>query len=213
MIISSHPSLTGMSSGTGLSGSTAWHNSVRARMYLASLSDQDEGADPNLRELRFLKNNYGPTGEPILLKWQNGMFVRQGTPNMFDRVAAEANAEQVYLDCLEAVHASGARSARTKASSMLAVFEKMRNQRRWVSVQRIEASPGTALRRPKDRGSEVRATKQNAGSYYSNGGDAVRLPTVPTTSFTPSNGVPTTLPTRVPTAFQRLPTDYLPTPL
>jgi hypothetical protein len=29
----SHPSLTGINSGTGLSGTTGWHNSVRARMY------------------------------------------------------------------------------------------------------------------------------------------------------------------------------------
>ena len=29
--IASHPSLTGTSSGSGLSGSTGWHNSVRAR--------------------------------------------------------------------------------------------------------------------------------------------------------------------------------------
>ena len=33
VILSSHPSLTGINSGSGLSGSTAWHNSVRARMY------------------------------------------------------------------------------------------------------------------------------------------------------------------------------------
>ena len=36
VILLSHPSLTGISTGTGLSGSTAWHNSVRARMYFTS---------------------------------------------------------------------------------------------------------------------------------------------------------------------------------
>jgi RecA-family ATPase len=34
VLICSHPSLTGINSGTGLSGSTAWHNSVRARAYM-----------------------------------------------------------------------------------------------------------------------------------------------------------------------------------
>ena len=34
LLLLSHPSLTGMSSGTGLSGSTAWNASVRSRLYL-----------------------------------------------------------------------------------------------------------------------------------------------------------------------------------
>ena len=33
VILNSHPSLSGMKSGSGLSGSTHWHNSVRARAY------------------------------------------------------------------------------------------------------------------------------------------------------------------------------------
>jgi RecA-family ATPase len=33
ILLLSHPSLTGMASGSGLSGSTAWNNSCRARMY------------------------------------------------------------------------------------------------------------------------------------------------------------------------------------
>jgi RecA-family ATPase len=34
VVVCSHPSLTGINSGSGLSGSTAWHNSVRARIYM-----------------------------------------------------------------------------------------------------------------------------------------------------------------------------------
>ena len=34
VIIATHPSLTGINSGSGLSGNTAWHNSVRARAYV-----------------------------------------------------------------------------------------------------------------------------------------------------------------------------------
>jgi hypothetical protein len=32
VVLLSHPSLTGINSGSGISGSTAWHNSVRSRM-------------------------------------------------------------------------------------------------------------------------------------------------------------------------------------
>ena len=65
VVLLAHPSLTGISSGTGLSGSTAWHNSVRARMLLKAPSrdSNDEQSASDLRELSFLKNNYGPLAE------------------------------------------------------------------------------------------------------------------------------------------------------
>ena len=34
VVLVSHPSLTGINTDTGLSGTTAWHNSVRARAYM-----------------------------------------------------------------------------------------------------------------------------------------------------------------------------------
>ena len=69
VVCSSHPSLTGLKSGSGLSGSTQWHNSVRARAYFrrpkANGDDEDETeqSDNELRELEFLKNSYGPLGK------------------------------------------------------------------------------------------------------------------------------------------------------
>ena len=50
VLICAHPSLTGINSGTGLSGSTAWHNSVRARAYFTREKTED-GADNGLRQL------------------------------------------------------------------------------------------------------------------------------------------------------------------
>src|SRR5205823_5080611 len=35
VVVLAHPSLSGMASGSGTGGSTAWHNSVRGRLYLA----------------------------------------------------------------------------------------------------------------------------------------------------------------------------------
>ena len=61
----SHPSLTGISSDTGLSGNTAWHNAVRARFYLKGLKPDaaDEQPNTDLRELVFKKNQYGPVAK------------------------------------------------------------------------------------------------------------------------------------------------------
>jgi RecA-family ATPase len=47
VVLLSHPSLTGLNSGTGTSGSTAWSNSVRSRLYLQAAKD-----DPDRRALR-----------------------------------------------------------------------------------------------------------------------------------------------------------------
>jgi RecA-family ATPase len=77
VVLLAHPSLTGINSGSGLSGSTAWHNSVRARMLLKSPKDRADDEQPatDLRELSFVKNNYGPLSERIILRFQNGLFL------------------------------------------------------------------------------------------------------------------------------------------
>ena len=70
LILISHPSLTGINTGSGLSGSTQWHNAVRARMVMTG--DQKT----SLRQLEFHKNQYGPVTESIPLGWNDGMFER-----------------------------------------------------------------------------------------------------------------------------------------
>jgi RecA-family ATPase len=97
VLLCSHPSLTGISSGTGLSGSTAWHNSVRARIFFrTAATDQGEEPDPELRELVFMKNNYGPLGASVLLRWKAGVFVPEPGDGTLERAAAEQKAEQAF---------------------------------------------------------------------------------------------------------------------
>jgi RecA-family ATPase len=105
LVLISHPSLTGISSGSGLSGSTQWHNAVRARFYLKTIKpkkngdDDDEAPDTNLREIQFHKNQYGPTSESIALRYQSGLFLPV-TASTADEAAREAGAEQVFLSLL-----------------------------------------------------------------------------------------------------------------
>ena len=40
LLLLAHPSLSGMATGTGMSGSTAWSNSVRSRLYLERGEDK-----------------------------------------------------------------------------------------------------------------------------------------------------------------------------
>jgi RecA-family ATPase len=110
----SHPSLHGISSGSGLSGSTAWHDAFRFRQYLRKVKDEedageadDETTDSGLRELMFMKNQYGPPVAKILLRYQNGLFLPEATPDEFEKSAAEAQADTVFLELLDRLNAQG----------------------------------------------------------------------------------------------------------
>jgi RecA-family ATPase len=97
----SHPSIAGMNSGTGISGSTAWHGAFRFRMYLTSLKPEPgEQPDGDLRELQFLKNQYGPKSEAIAVRYQRGLFLPEGGVSGLDKVAREQKAEEVFLTLL-----------------------------------------------------------------------------------------------------------------
>jgi RecA-family ATPase len=102
VVLLAHPSLTGISSGTGLSGSTAWHNSVRARMLLKSPSrdSNDDQSASDLRELSFLKNNYGPLAERIVLRYRNGLFLPEAGQSTLEKLARDQKVDETFLDVL-----------------------------------------------------------------------------------------------------------------
>jgi RecA-family ATPase len=101
LLLTSHPSLTGISSGSGLSGSTAWNASVRSRLYFRrAKTDKDEEPDPDLRVLELMKSNYGPTGETITLRWKAGLFLPVAGTGGLDKLAAQQKAEDVFLTLL-----------------------------------------------------------------------------------------------------------------
>jgi len=99
--ILSHPSLSGIASGSGISGSTAWHGAFRFRQYLTSVkAEAGEQPDNDLRQLEFKKNQYGPIGETIVLRYQNGLFLPLPGASSLDKAAHEAHADDVFLDLL-----------------------------------------------------------------------------------------------------------------
>jgi RecA-family ATPase len=102
-ILVAHPSLQGIASDSGLSGSTAWHNSVRARVYLKKAPGEDEA----LRALEVKKNNYGPVTETILLRWKNGVYVAEPGQGTFQQLAREAEMNQLFLTLLRRFTAQG----------------------------------------------------------------------------------------------------------
>lgn len=75
VVILAHPSQTGRNTGTGESGSTAWNNAVRSRLYLK----RDDMAGSDARILTRMKSNYSASGDDqaLLLKWEAGAIVRR----------------------------------------------------------------------------------------------------------------------------------------
>jgi DNA polymerase len=100
VVLISHPSLAGIASGSGLSGSTQWHNSVRARAVMKSVKPSDgEPVDAGLRQIEFRKSNYGPTAATIFVRYQGGLFLPVPMSSM-DEAARAQQAEGMFLTLL-----------------------------------------------------------------------------------------------------------------
>jgi RecA-family ATPase len=120
-----HPSVSGLSDGTGRSGSTAWNNAGRWRLNFISLKAEGED-DDGLRQLHVIKSNYGPTGEKLRLRWERGVFVPESSTSSSEQSAAEAPVDETFLRCLDAVTAQGRRVSPHRSSAYApAIFEKM----------------------------------------------------------------------------------------
>jgi RecA-family ATPase len=133
VMLNTHPSLYGLNSGGGTSGSTQWSNAVRSRLYFAAAKKTDD-EETDIRELRVMKANYGPSGEAVRLCWRQGLFVPAGSTGTLERVSAETDIDQAYLDCLDTAAARflevGESPGRAYAP---AVFEKMPQARGFKS--------------------------------------------------------------------------------
>jgi RecA-family ATPase len=104
VLLLDHPSLSGITNGTGRGGSMDWQNATRARLHLETVADDDGAAG---RVLEVKKTNYGPSGEKVRLQWEDGCFVLEAIASTPQRGALYFVADQTYLDCLDAATAQG----------------------------------------------------------------------------------------------------------
>lgn len=103
IVLLSHPSVAGMNSGTGSSGSTAWNNSVRSRLYLRRNTSEDGSElDSDIRVLETKKSNYARAGDEVKLRWEDGRFVaiEEARQDNGDPVAQATKAERVFMHLL-----------------------------------------------------------------------------------------------------------------
>jgi RecA-family ATPase len=118
VVLTSHPSLSGINSGSGISGSTAWHASVRSRLYMKrATTERDEEPDPNLRVIEVKKSNYGPQDEVINVRWKDGVFVPVASMGNLDRLAAEQAADDLFLKLFDRFEGQGRKVSHAKTSN------------------------------------------------------------------------------------------------
>jgi len=117
VVLISHPSLTGITNDSGISGTTQWHNAVRARFYMKGIKPEaGEQSESDLREIVFKKNNYGPISENIVLRYQNGLFLPVATPGSLEKLSADQIAENLFLELLDKFQAQGRKVSHNKTA-------------------------------------------------------------------------------------------------
>jgi RecA-family ATPase len=103
-----HPSLAGVNSGTGSSGTTGWIGTFRAHLYLSSPKvEEGEACDPDTRVLTRSKANYARRGETIELRWKDGVLVPLHAPSGIVGTIERRNCEEIFLDLLNKTVAEG----------------------------------------------------------------------------------------------------------
>lgn len=103
VIVNAHPSQAGTHSGSGTSGSTSWHGTFRARLFMRPDADY-----PDVRIIEFKKNQYAKRGESIRVRYDNGIFVPDvQSDEAADPAAADQRDEQLFLALLDRFEQAG----------------------------------------------------------------------------------------------------------
>jgi hypothetical protein len=119
VLLNAHPSLSGIASGDGRSGSTAWNNSCRSRWSLTRPEDAEGKPilDSPERILTRRKANAASTGDAITMEWIDGVFV---VPEKYTAGSGSRKdqAEAVFLAALDAKRRAGLHvSAKSRAGN------------------------------------------------------------------------------------------------
>lgn len=129
VLVVGHPNKAGDS----YSGSTAWENQVRSRLFIETPKG-DDGVpfDPDLRVMRNEKANYARRNSEVRFMWVRGAFVLESEipQEQRDEMAANmaaARGNEIFLRCLDESTANKVSTSASQAASNYAprVFVKM----------------------------------------------------------------------------------------
>lgn len=140
VLLLSHPSVAGMQTGTGLSGSTAWNNSVRSRLYLTA-----DNTDEDLRLLKGLKSNYARKGGEMKLRWHQGAFVLDDGKPSPGAALVNKLADKVFLKLLSAINRTGQHVSPSRSPSYAPSIMAKRPDREGTNKKALEEAMHRAL--------------------------------------------------------------------
>jgi RecA-family ATPase len=107
VVCCAHPSLSGISSGRGGSGTTGWEGAFRSHLYMHPLDlETDEIADPDERILTRKKSNWARCGETVEMRWKDGVFIHKPQPAGTLGAIGRGHAERVFLELLDTMTAT-----------------------------------------------------------------------------------------------------------
>jgi RecA-family ATPase len=106
VLLLDHPSLSGITNGSGRGGNMDWRNAVRSALYLRSPDDKDE-AERGVRVFETAKSNYGPIGQQVRLQWAEGGLALEHAPSSLVRLAEETKIDELFLRLLDKFSAQG----------------------------------------------------------------------------------------------------------
>jgi RecA-family ATPase len=149
IILIAHPSVEGMKSGRGYSGSTQWNNGPRCRWTFGKPPKGPDGLepDPDLRLLELDKANRARRGEQIHMRWFDGVFVKvePGSPSS---AATELHHEQVFLELLDALTRQGLKVSAAVKGHAYAPTEFLKRARgKDIGKKALEAAMNRLLER------------------------------------------------------------------
>jgi RecA-family ATPase len=117
-----HPSLSGITSGRGTSGSTQWNNTMRSRLFFQTLPGaKDDDPSDRRKLLEVMKANRGPTGEKVILEWRDGLFVPPSTALTVEAAARQQQVDLAFLAALRRLLAQNQDISPGKTSTSSAV--------------------------------------------------------------------------------------------
>lgn len=147
IVLLSHPSVAGMANGTGASGSTAWNNSVRSRLYFERVKPvEGEREDHDARRLTRNKANYARTGASLALRYSAGRFVFED--DVFGPAAErERDDDAAFLSCMRRAHDVGQSISPALGRNYAPNLFRQMQEARGVSADRLARAMERLLQR------------------------------------------------------------------
>jgi hypothetical protein len=151
-----HPSQAGQEREDASGWSVAWHNRPRARLAISGVRGHEDTF-----ELKVVKRNHGPKGQPITLHWSAGALLPRAETD-----AAEANEKfmQACVDAAIAAAAQGAPLTQQKTPPKWALDEIERACAFRPSTPKVKEALAQALRDERLR--YMKGNHSRAAGYY-----------------------------------------------